>query len=126
MMGFGVDIGVGRMDSPNPRVVERTVWIQAAAFNLDEKTVKVQLEGDERQIREFIENLQKALVAQFGNPVISFAPFMEDSSLEIPELMRSSQALVVGQLQKGITVQLDILDTLKNLPDKLADVLEKK
>src|SRR3989344_99962 len=95
---------------------------RGSAFNLDEKTVKVQLEGDERQIREFIENLQKALVAQFGNPVISFAPFMEDSSLEIPELMRSSQALVVGQLQKGITVQLDILDTLKNLPDKLADV----
>lgn len=99
---------------------------RGAVFNVDEKTVKVMLEGDEQHIKEFMEDLQKALVAQFGNPIISFGSFVEDPSLEIPELMRSSQALMVGQLQKGITVQLDILDALKNLPEKLADVLERK
>ena len=88
---------------------------KGSVFNLDEMTVKVQLEGDERHIREFIENLQKALVGQFGNPTILLLPFNEDPLLEIPELMRSSQALMVGQLQKGISVQLDILDTLKDL-----------
>ncbi len=33
-----VDIGLGRLEGPNPNVVERQVWVQAASFNLDNKS----------------------------------------------------------------------------------------
>ncbi|MFH1751476.1 MAG: hypothetical protein ABH821_00855 [archaeon] len=116
-------------------IIERLLnspFARASAVNLDKKTVRVQLEGDEKQIKSFVESLEKDLVAQFGNPVISFTVFREDSSLEIPELMRSSQALMVGQLQKGIGVQLEIVEALKgmsreirSLPEELAKILKK-
>ncbi|MBN1940645.1 MAG: hypothetical protein JW772_00520, partial [Candidatus Diapherotrites archaeon] len=98
---------------------------KGTAFNVDEKTVQVQLEGDEKQIKEFMKNLEKELTAQFGNPTILFTEFKENPALEIPELIRSSQALMVGQLQKGISVQLDILHTLKELPKELAKILKQ-
>lgn len=37
----------------------------------------------------------------------------EIPTAEIPLLMRTSQALIIGQLHKEIDVQLRILDTLK-------------
>ncbi|MDD5162802.1 MAG: hypothetical protein PHD95_01195 [Candidatus ainarchaeum sp.] len=88
---------------------------KASVTNIDKKTVEVKLEGDEKQIKEFIQNLQKALVVEFGNPTISFTPFEENPVLEIPELMRASQALMVGQLHKGVNVQLEILGALKQM-----------
>ena len=30
-----VDIGFGRIEGPNPTIVERQIWVQAASFNLD-------------------------------------------------------------------------------------------
>jgi acylphosphatase len=87
----------------------------ASVENIDNKTIQVRLEGDEKQIKEFIKNLEKDLIARFGNPTISFTQFQENPALEIPELMRSSQALMVGQLEKGINVQLEILSTLQGL-----------
>ena len=98
---------------------------KGAVFNVDGKTVQVQLEGDEKQIKAFMMDLEKALVGQFGNPTISFTAFQENPALEIPDLMRSSQALMVGQLQKGISVQLDILSALKSLPRELAEILKR-
>jgi acylphosphatase len=92
---------------------------KASVSNIDNKTVEIKLEGDEKQIKEFMQNLQKALVAEFGNPTISFTPFEENQALEIPKLMRSSQALMVGQLQKGVNVQLDILGALKQMSGEL-------
>ena len=105
---------------------------KASVFNVDEKTIQVQLEGDEKQIKEFKQKLEDAVIAQFGNPTISFTVFEENPAIEIPELMRSSQALMVGQLQKGIGVQLEILSALKtmskeiaNLPRQLAKTLKE-
>ncbi|MDD5148019.1 MAG: hypothetical protein PHH08_00975 [Candidatus ainarchaeum sp.] len=92
---------------------------KASVSNLDSKTVEIKLEGDERQIREFVQNLEKALIAEFGNPAISFTVFEENPALEVPELMRSSQALMVGQLQKGVNVQLEILTALKQMAGEL-------
>lgn len=92
---------------------------RGTAFNLDEKTVEVRIEGDGKQIEKFKAELEKALVAQFGNPAILFSELKENPALEIPQLMRSSQALIVGQLQKGIEIQLAILDTLKNMVAEL-------
>ncbi|MCX6802106.1 MAG: hypothetical protein NT067_03240 [Candidatus Diapherotrites archaeon] len=98
---------------------------KGSVVNVDSKTVQVNVEGDEKQIRDFVKKLEKDLVSKFSNPSISFTLFQEDSSLEIPDLMRSSQALMVGQLQKGINVQLDILSTLKQLPKELAGALKE-
>lgn len=95
---------------------------RASVSNIDKKTVEVKLEGDEKQIKEFIQNLQKAVVSEFGNPTISFTPFGENPALEIPELMRASQALMVGQLQKGVNAQLQILGALKGMSSGLKEI----
>ncbi len=100
--------------------------------NIDKKTIQVRLEGDEKQVREFIKELEQELREQIGNPAISFSQFLEDTSLEIPSLLRSSQSLMVGQLQKGISVQLQILETLKgnennfkSLPKQISEEISK-
>ncbi len=92
-------------------------FTRGTVINLDKKTVQVQLEGDEKTIHAFIKDLEKSLAEQFGNPAVYLTLFQEDKSLEIPPLMRSSQALMVGQLQKGINIQLEILKTLKGSED---------
>lgn len=98
--------------------------------NLDRKTVQVKLEGDERQVKLFVEELKKAVIAEFENPKVFFTQLEENPALEVPNLMRSNQALMVGQLHKGIGVQLEILDTLKKmgqgLPQQIAAALKGK
>jgi len=90
---------------------------RGAVLNIDKKTVEVKLEGEEKQITAFILDLENALAAEFGNPTVSFSAFQENAILELPPLVHSSQSLVVGQLEKGIGVQLEILDTLKSLKE---------
>jgi len=97
---------------------------RGSVVNVGKKTVQVQLEGDEKQIKAFIQNLEKEITAEFGNPAITFTPFEENPALEIPSLIRASQALMVGQLQKGVGVQLDILSALRELPGELAKILK--
>ena len=94
-------------------------------LNIDERTVEVQLEGEKEKIQEFIKELKKELAELGRNPQILFSEFQEDLKLEIPGLMRSSQALTIGQLQKGISVQLEILNTLKQLPKAIEELPEK-
>lgn len=96
---------------------------RGTVFNADEKTVEVQLEGDEKQIMEFRKSIEKALLEKCGNPELSFVPFRANPELELPAIMRSSQALVVGQLDKGITVQLEILKSLERQREDLLKAL---
>lgn len=103
---------------------------KGTVINIDDKTVDVWLEGDEKQIKKFKEELEKKVIAKFGNPVIAFADFLENTLLEVPNLMRSSQALLVGQLHKGIGVQLEILGgqkeilgALQNMGDSQKEIL---
>ena len=96
---------------------------KGSVVNIDKKTVQIQLEGDEKQVKEFVEKLKRDVAGQFGNPTIYFTSFQENPALELPDLMKSSQALMVGQLQKGIGVQLDILAVLKSLPRELGKIL---
>ncbi len=87
---------------------------KGSVVNLDDKTVQVRLEGDENEIRKFKELLEKEIIAKFGNPIIVFTQVQETTD-NVPVLLKSSQALMVGQLHKGINVQLEILDTLRNM-----------
>ena len=103
---------------------------KAAVLNIDDKTVEVQLEGEKEKIEAFIKSLKKEVLEKFGNPKLSFTDFQEDLKLEVPRIMRSSQALMVGQLEKGIGIQLEILKALKEmswglkeLPERLAEKL---
>ncbi len=86
--------------------------------NLDGRTVQVRIEGDEKEIMEFKQRLEMELVAKLGNPEIAFSDISQTTA-RMPNLLKSSQALMVGQLEKGITVQLDILGTLKSLGSEL-------
>ncbi len=106
---------------------------KGSVTNVDGKIVEVRLEGDKEQILKFKEQLEKDLVSEFGNPLITFTQFKEEPFAEVPSLMRSGQALMIGQLHKGIGVQLVILDTLKtmhqdlkSLPVELGKVLKEK
>lgn len=87
---------------------------KGSVANLDDKTVEVLLEGDEKDIRKFKEKLEHDLTAKLGNPIIVFTDTQETGN-EIPNIMKSSQALMAGQLEKGIDVQLKILDSLNNM-----------
>ena len=109
-------------------VVERLLnssFSRGSVVNVDKKTVRVQLEGDEKKIKAFIQNLEKEITAEFGNPTITFTHFQENPALEIPSLIRASQALMVGQLEKGITIQFEILDSLKGMSKGLTSEISK-
>ena len=100
---------------------------KGSAINLpDGKTVEVRLQGKKKSIENFIENLKKELIQKLGNPTVLFSEFHENE-LEIPSLVRSSQALVVGQLSKGIQVNLQILNSFDKFNKKLnkLDELDK-
>mgnify|MGYP001597580739 CR=1 FL=1 len=94
---------------------------KGSVANLDDKTIQVQMEGDEKEVRKFKEQLEKDVIAKFGNPIITFSDIQKTTN-DIPNLLKSSQALMVGQLQKGIDVQLKILDSLNILPEKLKEM----
>lgn len=93
---------------------------KGSAVNIDDKTVEVKIEGDKEEIIKFKARLEKDVIAKFGNPVINFTDLMENPALEMPSLMKSSQALMLGQLSKGIDVQLVILDTLKAMSQNMS------
>ncbi len=111
---------------------------KGSVANLDDKTVQIRIEGDEQDIKKFKQQLERDMAAKFGNPIISFTD-IEQTTDEIPSLLKSSQSLVVGQLEKGIDVQLKILESLNSLnlgtqglreelkaiPRELAKVLNK-
>lgn len=96
---------------------------KGSVVNLDDKTVQVRIEGDEKDIRKFKEQLEKDVTAKVGNPVITFTDIQETGN-DIPDLLKSSQALMVGQLEKGIDVQLKILDSLNNMNHGLKEEMK--
>lgn len=107
------------------KILNNPAFSKGAVINVDEKTVEVRLEGEESAIKDFLTNVKKEFFEKFENPLIKFSK-TEKIDFEIPDLMRTSQALIVGQLEKGITVQLEILQTLKQLPTALAEKINQK
>ena len=97
------------------------------ATNLgDGRTVEVSLEGNPRAVRKFIERLKIEITNEFGNPAITFTEFEENEYIEIPSLHRSSQALVLNQLQKGINVQFKILESQSKLLESQSKLIESQ
>ncbi len=84
--------------------------------NLPDGRVEVILEGEiERFIEELREELPKRLQKP-PNPGIEFSKIEYSDKLIVPDTMRASQGLLIGQLNKGI-------ELLGVLPEKMAEGL---
>ncbi|MBI4215016.1 acylphosphatase [archaeon] len=75
--------------------------LEGTAVNTPDGRIKVLLEGEKDHIIQFYEELKKEKPKLSENPTTSKMEF--DESLVVPKVMRSSQDLLVGQFQKGVT-----------------------
>ncbi len=97
---------------------------KGTALNINDQTVEVRIDGDRIEIEKFRKELENALREKLQNPTIHFTELREEPPIDIPPIMRSSQALLVGQLEKGIDVQLKILDALKEMNHDLSNAIK--
>ena len=76
--------------------------LNGATINLADGRVEVRLEGEKERIDEFYEELKKENTPELvmGKPEFHDLEFNAD--LMVPDSMRSSQALMLEQLSKGI------------------------
>jgi len=74
--------------------------LNGTAINLADGRVEVRLEGEKERIEEFYEELKKEKPELAENTEIYDLEF--NASLNVPDSMRSSQALMLEQLSKGI------------------------
>ena len=89
--------------------------LNGTAINLADGRVEVRLEGEKERIEELYEELKKEnspeLVA--GKPEYYDLEFNAD--LMVPDSMRSSQALMLGQLTKGIVYIAGMSENIKGM-----------
>ena len=72
------------------------------AINLSDGRVEVRIEGEENKINEFVEELEKKLIAKYGNPVVSVSETEYSPDLELHDLMKTSQAHLLTHFDRGI------------------------
>jgi len=99
--------------------------LKGNVINLADGRVEVRLEGEKERIEEFYEELKKEnspeLVA--GKPEYYDLEFNAD--LMVPDSMRSSQALMLGQLTKGIVYIAGMNEYIKGMNEKLDRLPER-
>ncbi|MBI1974201.1 acylphosphatase [Candidatus Micrarchaeota archaeon] len=74
--------------------------LEGTAVNTADGSVKVMLRGEKEHILQFYEELKKEKPELAENPAMSKPEFNE--ALEVPDAMRSSQHLMLGQFSKGV------------------------
>ncbi len=89
------------------------------AINLADGRVEVRIEGEENKIKEFVEELKKKLIAKYGNPVVRISEAEYAQDLEIFDLMKTSQAHLLTQFDKGIGVMKSMEGHLERIDKKL-------
>jgi len=89
------------------------------AINLSDGRVEVRIEGEENKINEFVEELEKKLIAKYGNPVVSVSETEYSPDLELHDLMKTSQAHLLTQFDKGIGVMKSMEGHLERIDKKL-------
>jgi acylphosphatase len=72
--------------------------LNGTALNLADGRVEVRLEGEKERIIEFYEELKKAKPELVGN--LGFYDLEFNVGLNVPDSMRSSQALMLEQFSK--------------------------
>ena len=99
--------------------------LKGNVINLADGRVEVRLEGEKERIEEFYEELKKEnspeLVA--GKPEYYDLEFNAD--LMVPDSMRSSQALMLGQLTKGIVYIAGMNESIKRMNEGIKGMNEK-
>jgi acylphosphatase len=105
-----------------------TPGLEGGPRNLSDGKVEVLLKGKKPLIENFVKELKTELPKALGmpiNPGIHFSDIEYDIHLQIPDTMRTSQGLLVGQLNKGIDILQDFLDEFHQLPKNMAKELKK-
>ncbi len=88
--------------------------LNGTALNLADGRVEVRLEGEKEQIIEFYEELKKVSTPELaGNP--GFYDLEFNADLNVPDSMRSSQALMLEQLSKGIVYIAGMNESIKGM-----------
>lgn len=87
--------------------------LDGTALNLPDGRIEVRLKGEKEHILRFIEELKKEKPELAQNPIVSQPEF--DEGLDVPDAMRSSQALLTRQLGKGVKHIVGIENRLENV-----------
>lgn len=88
-------------------------------INLSDGRVEVRIEGEENKIKEFFEELKKKLIAKYGNPVVRVSEMEDSPHLEPQDLMKTSQAHLLAQFDKGVGVMKSMEKHLEGIDKKL-------
>lgn len=91
--------------------------LKGNAINLADGRVEVRLEGEKERIIEFYEELKKEKPELAKNSEYQDLEFNAD--LMVPDSMRSSQALILEQLSKGIVYIAGMSESIKGMDEKL-------
>jgi len=107
---------------------------KGVAKNIDKKTVEMLVDLGNTDAEKFRKRLEKAIHRDFG----SEDPECDREKIKvrlaetsnpgwaIPNIMRSSQSLLLNQTGKGVNVMLRIEKGINDLPVKLAKIINKK
>jgi len=107
---------------------------KGVAKNIDEETVEVLIDLEHTDTEEFRKSLEIAIHTGFKSEDPKCIPEKIKVELtktnnpgwDIPELMFSSQSLLLSQTGKGVNVMIQIREAIKELPNKLADAIKGK
>jgi len=94
--------------------------LNGTAINLADGRVEVRLEGEKERIEEFYEELKKENSPELvtaGKP--EFYDLKFNADLIVPDSMRSSQALMLGQLTKGIVYIAGMNENIKGMSTRI-------
>ncbi|MBI1973324.1 acylphosphatase [Candidatus Micrarchaeota archaeon] len=94
--------------------------LEGTAVNTQDGRVKVMLRGEKEHILQFYEELKKEKPELVENPTTSKLEFSE--LLEVPDAMRSSQHLMLGQFSKGVGFLAKMNQNLTGVNQNLAGV----
>lgn len=92
---------------------------RATAINLPDGRVEVRIDGEESDVKDFIENLKEKLRLKYPNPLVEIRGVEATADLYVPDIMHSSQAHLLVQFDKAI-------DVLKGLPKEIANEMKKE
>ncbi|MBI2530177.1 MAG: acylphosphatase [Candidatus Diapherotrites archaeon] len=89
------------------------------AINLSDGRVEVRIEGEENKIKSFVEELEIKMIAKYGNPVVRVSETEYSPDLGLHDLMKTSQAHLLTQFDKGIGVMKSMEGHLEGIDKKL-------
>jgi len=106
---------------------------KGVARNIDKKTVEMLVDLGNTDAKEFHKKIETAIHAGFESADLGCDPReirvelagMSNPGWDIPDIMFSSQSLLLNQTGKGVNVMLRIEKGINDLPEKLAKAIMK-